>query len=81
MMRVIGPIIVISVTFAIVLAYASPILAKPTLFAISLAHVADLMPEGCGPGWHWSNRRGWNWGCCVLDWRPIRERPASASPE
>jgi hypothetical protein len=80
-MRVIAPIIVISVSFAIVLAHAHPILAKPTLFAIGLAHLADLMAEGCGPGWHWSNRRGWNWGRCVLDWRPIWERPASASRE
>ena len=80
-MRVIASIIVISATFAIVLAHARPILAKPTLFVIGVAHLVDLMAEGCGPGWHWSNRRGWNWGRCVLDWRPIWERPVSASRE
>ena len=68
-MRVIALIIVISMTFAIVLTQARPILAKPTLLGIGLVHLIDLMAEGCGPGWHWSNRRGWNWGHCVLDWR------------
>ena len=78
-MRVIALIIVISMTFAIVLTHSPPILAKPTLFGIGLAHLVDLMASGCGPGWHWSNRRGWNWGHCVLDWRPIWQRPAPAS--
>jgi hypothetical protein len=48
-MRVIALIIVISMTFAIVLTQARPILAKPTLFGIGLAHLVALMAEGCGP--------------------------------
>jgi hypothetical protein len=70
-MRTVAAIIVISVTFAAALAPVRPILAKPTIFRIGLAHLVDLIAEGCGPGWHWSNRRGWNWGHCVLDRRLI----------
>jgi hypothetical protein len=70
-MRIIAAIIVVLVAFVTVLACAAPILAKPSLFEIGVARLVDLMAEGCGPGWHWSNRRGWNWGeRCVLDWRP-----------
>jgi len=76
-MRVVATIIVVLVAFVTVLAHARSILARPTLFEIGVAHLVDLMAEGCGPGWHWSNRRGWNWGHCVLDRRPIWERPAS----
>jgi hypothetical protein len=71
--RTVAAIIVISVTFAAALAPVRPILAKPTIFRIGLAHLVDLIAEGCGPGWHWSNRRGWNWGHCVLDRRSMWE--------
>jgi hypothetical protein len=70
-MRAVAAIIVISVTFAAALVPARPILARPTVFRIGLAHLVDLIAEGCGPGWHWSNRRGWNWGHCVLDRRSM----------
>ena len=70
-MRAIAAIIVLLVVFVTVLAHPRPTLAKPTLFAIGMEHLVSLMAEGCGPGWHWSTRRGWNWGGrCVLDWRP-----------
>jgi len=70
-MRVIAAIIVLLVVFVTVLAHPRPTLAKPTLFEIGMEHLVNLMAEGCGPGWHWSTRRGWNWGGrCVLDWRP-----------
>jgi hypothetical protein len=70
-MRIIVAIIAVLVAFVTVLAHARLTLAEPTLFEIEGAHLIDLMAEGCGPGWHWSNRRGWSWGHCVLDWRPI----------
>jgi hypothetical protein len=66
--RVIAAIIVLLLASVTVLAYASPILPKPRLLRIGVAHIVDLIAEGCGPGWHWSNRRGWNWGRCVRDW-------------
>ena len=69
-MRAIAAIIVLLVVFLAVLAHTRPTLAKPTLFEIGVEHLVNLMAEGCGPGWHWSNRRGWNWGRCVLDWHP-----------
>jgi hypothetical protein len=51
-----------------VLAFARPILANSTWIEAGAAQVVDLISQGCGPGWHWSNRRGWNWGRCVRDW-------------
>jgi hypothetical protein len=69
LVRVVAALIVV-VAFVTVLAPLRPILAKPTLFGIGVAHLTDLIAEGCGPGWHWSNRRGWNWGRCILDRRP-----------
>jgi hypothetical protein len=69
-MRVIAAMIVLLVVFVTVLAHARPTLAKPSLFEIGVEHLVNLMAEGCGPGWHWSNRRGWNWGHCVRDWCP-----------
>jgi hypothetical protein len=69
-MRVIAAIIVLLVVFVTVLANARATLAKPSLFEIGVEHLVNLMTAGCGPGWHWSNRRGWNWGHCVRDWRP-----------
>ena len=71
LMRAVAAIIVISVSFAVALVPARPILARPTVFGIGLAHLVDLIAEGCGLGWHWSNRRGWNWGHCVLDRRSM----------
>ena len=68
-MRVIAVLIVV-LALVIASAHARPILAEPTLLEIGIAHLVDLMAEGCGPGWHWSNRRGWSWGRCVRDWRP-----------
>ena len=70
-MRVVAAMLVVLVASVTVLAHAGPILAKPTLFGIGVAHLVDVMAAGCGPGWHWSNRRGWNWGRCVLDRRPV----------
>ena len=70
-MRIIAAIIVLAVVFVAVLANARPTLAEPTWLQVGVARLADLIAEGCGPGWHWSNRRGWNWGRCVRDWRPI----------
>jgi len=71
LVRVIAALMMVVVAFVTVAAPSRPISAKPTLFAIGVAHLVDLMAEGCGPGWHWSNRRGWNWGRCVLDRRLI----------
>jgi hypothetical protein len=71
LVSVIAALMMVVVALVTVLAPSRPILAKPTLFGIGVAHLVDLMAEGCGPGWHWSNRRGWNWGRCVLDRRLI----------
>ena len=68
-MRLIAAIIVLLVVFVTVLAHARQTLAKASLFDIGMERLVNLMTEGCGPGWHWSNRRGWNWGHCVRDWR------------
>jgi hypothetical protein len=70
LLRVITAIIVLLVTSMTVLTYARPISPKPPLLQIEVARVVDVVAEGCGAGWHWSNRRGWNWGRCVRDWRP-----------
>jgi hypothetical protein len=43
---------------------------KPPLLQIGMARIVGAVAEGCGAGWHWSNRRGWNWGRCVRDWHP-----------
>jgi hypothetical protein len=67
--HVIAALMLVLVALMTVSAASRPILAKPTLFTIGVVHLVDLMAEGCGPGWHWSNRRGWNWGHCVLDRR------------
>jgi hypothetical protein len=68
LLRVVAAIIVLAVAFLVALAYASPILPDPPpLLQIGVAHIVDLMAEGCG---HWSNPRGWNWGRCVRDWHP-----------
>src|SRR5215468_5950546 len=69
-MRMIAAIIVLLVVFVTALAPTRPILANPTLLEFRVAYLAYFAAEGCGPGWHWSNKRGWNWGRCVLDWRP-----------
>jgi hypothetical protein len=69
-MRIIAAIIVLLVVLVTVLAPTHPILASPTLLEMGAAYLADFVAEGCGPGWHWSNKRGWNWGRCVLDRRP-----------
>jgi len=71
-MRVIAAIIVVLAVVVTALAHARPTSAKSTLLEMGMEHFADLMAVGCGPGWHWSNRRGWNWGRCVLDRRPDR---------
>jgi hypothetical protein len=60
-MRVLVAIIVVLAVVVAALAQARPTLAKTTLFEIGIEHLVDLMAAGCGPGWHWSNRRGWNW--------------------
>ena len=70
-MRIIAAIIVLTAVFVAVLANSRPTLAEPTWLQVGVARLADVIAEGCGPGWHWSNRRGWNWGRCVRDWRPI----------
>jgi hypothetical protein len=70
-MRVLVTIIVLLVVFVAVLSPTRPILASPKLLEIGVAYLANVMAEGCGAGWHWSNKRGWNWGRCVRDWRPI----------
>lgn len=69
-MRVIAAIIVLLVVVVTVLAHTRQTLAKPNVFEVGVEHLGHLMAEGCGPGWHWSNGRGWNWGRCVRDWRP-----------
>jgi len=71
-MHVIAAIIIVVIAFVTVLAHATPILTKSNLFEIGVTHLVDLMAEGCGTGWHWSTRRGWNWGRCVLDRRLSR---------
>jgi len=70
-MHIIAAIFVLMVIFAAVLANARPTLAEPTWLQIGVARLADLKAQGCGPGWHWSNRRGWDWGLCVRDWPPV----------
>ena len=71
-MRVVAAaIIVLMVIFVTVLANARPTSAEPTWLQIGVARLAGLIAEGCGPGWHWSNRRGWHWGRCIRDWRPM----------
>jgi len=77
MMRVVVMLIAVLAIFVAVLAHARWISAKPTLLEIEFERFVDLMAEGCGPGWHWTNRRGWSWGHCVLDWRPKSELTAS----
>ena len=67
-MRMIAAIIVLAAVFVAVLANARPTLAEPTWLQTG---VARLTAEGCGPEWHWSSRRGWNWGRCVRDWHPV----------
>jgi hypothetical protein len=69
-MYAIAAIIVLTVVFVTGLERAGPTVVKSTLFEIGVARLVDWMAEGCGPGWHWSNRRGWNWGRCVRDWHP-----------
>jgi hypothetical protein len=69
-MRVIVAVIVGLVAIVFVLAHAHPIMAHSARLGIGMARLVDLMAQGCGPGWHWSNRRGWNWGRCVRDRRP-----------
>jgi len=69
-MYAIAAIIVLTVVFVTGLEGAGPTLAKSTLFEVGVARLVDCMVEGCGPGWHWSNRRGWNWGHCVRDRHP-----------
>jgi hypothetical protein len=62
--------IVVLTVLVIVFAPVGAISANPTLFEIGVKNFVHLMAEGCGAGWHWSNRRGWDWGRCALDWRP-----------
>ena len=70
-MRVVAAVIMLMVIFVTGLANARPTLAEPTWLRIGVARLADLIAEGRGPGWHWSNRRGWDWGLCVRDWPPV----------
>jgi hypothetical protein len=79
LVRVIAGLVMVVVAFVTMLAPSRPISSKSTLFGIGVAHLVDLMAEGCGPGWHWSNRRGWNWGRCVLDRRLTGGQPTSAA--
>jgi len=67
LLRSIAAIIVLLLASVAVLAYANAMLPGPPLLQTGMSHIVDLMAKGCGPGWHWSNRRGWNWGCCVRD--------------
>ena len=69
-MRMIAAIIMLLVVFVSVVAPTRPILANSPLLETGVAYLASLMAEGCGPGWHWSNKGGWNWGRCVRDLRP-----------
>jgi hypothetical protein len=69
-MRIIAAAMVGLTVIVVVLAFARPILAKSAWIEVGMAQIVDLMAQGCGPGWHWSNRRGWNWGRCVRDRRP-----------
>ena len=66
LLRVITAIIVLLMTSMTVLTYAP----KPPLLQIGMARIVGAVAEGCGAGWHWSNKRGWNWGRCVRDWHP-----------
>jgi len=70
LLRLIAAGIVLLLASVVVLAYENAILPGPPLLQTGMSHIADLMAEGCGPGWHWSNRRGWNWGRCVRDRHP-----------
>jgi len=71
LLRLIAALIVLLLASVAVLAYANAILPGPPLLQTGMSHIVDLMAKGCGPGWHWSNKRGWNWGRCVRDWRPM----------
>jgi hypothetical protein len=75
MMRVVVMLIAVLAVFVAVLAHAGLISAKPTLLEIEFERFVDLMAEGCGPGWHWSNRRVTG-GRPRVDWPHGRCRPA-----
>jgi hypothetical protein len=76
-MRVILPILAGLAALAAVSAQAGPSLTKSGLVEVGAAHLAELIAEGCGPGWHWSQRKYWNWLHCALDWRPAWGQAAS----
>ena len=70
LLRLIAAIIVLLLGSVAVLAYANALLPGPPFLQTRMSHIVDLMTKGCGPAWHWSNRRGWNWGRCVRDRHP-----------
>jgi hypothetical protein len=49
LVSVIAALMMVVVALVTVLAPSRPILAKPTLFGIGVAHLVDLMAQGCGP--------------------------------
>jgi len=70
LLRLFAAMIVLLLASVVVLACANAILPGPPLLQIGVSRIVDLMAEGCGPGWHWSNGRGWNWGRCIRDKHP-----------
>jgi hypothetical protein len=52
---------------------AASVPTSPVPVSLGLAPVAELVAQGCSPGWHrdqWQDPSGkWHWGPCFPSWR------------
>ena len=52
---------------------AASVPTSPVPVSLGLAPVAELVAQGCSPGWHrgqWQDPSGeWHWGLCFPSWR------------
>jgi hypothetical protein len=52
---------------------AASVPTSPVPVSLGLAPVAELVAQGCSPGWHrgqWQDPLGeWHWGPCFPSWR------------
>ena len=52
---------------------AASVPTSPVPVSLGLAPVAELVAQGCSPGWHrgqWQDPFGeWHWGPCFPSWR------------
>jgi hypothetical protein len=52
---------------------AASVPTSPVPVSLGLAPVAELVAQGCSPGWHrgqWQDLSGeWHWGPCFPSWR------------